>query len=59
MTPSDSLLDGPSAAVESIIGGDCTADPDGNGTVELSDLEALLANYGSGGADCARGDIDG
>ena len=39
---------------------DCNGDLDGNGTVNLSDLQILLASYGTlSGATCADGDMTG
>ncbi len=40
-------------------GSTCPEDLDGSGTVDLSDLAELLANFGSGSASPAEGDIDG
>ena len=38
----------------------CAGDLDGNGSVELADLQTLLSNYGAmGGMACADGDMDG
>ncbi len=59
VTPNDGAHDGPSAFVETVIPGGCTPDLNGSGTVDLSDLGALLAHYGTTSATCAEGDIDG
>lgn len=59
VTPNDGLADGASAFAEVVIPGGCSADLDGDDDVDLSDLGALLANYGSSSATCAQGDIDG
>ena len=40
--------------------GDCTGDLDDSGSVDLTDLQTLLSNYGtSAGMACADGDMDG
>jgi len=47
------------AYLNDLLGGDCPGDVDGDGTVGLSDLAALLSHFGMTGTTAADGDLDG